>query len=64
MNQDAWKELVMKHFEAPMKAFVKEAVMLEVIPKADAYVAGTSTKLDDMLWAAAKEAILKGLDQV
>lgn len=64
MNQEQWKQLVLKHFEQPMKAFLKEALVSELIPMAEKYVQESSNKIDDVVWAMAKEAILKGLEQV
>lgn len=64
MTSEQWKQLAEKHFKQPGIDFVKEAVVLELIPKADALVLASPNKIDDLVWAQAKEMLLKALEQL
>lgn len=64
MNSEEHKALAEKHFKAPMMAYLKELVVLEVVPKADKMVLDSENKVDDVVWAMAKEALLKAIDEL
>ena len=64
MEKQEWLELVEKHFKQAAIDFTKESVVKELLPAADAYVLASPNKIDDVAWAMAKEAILKGLENL